>query len=49
MLAVTRDDGERRTLPALALPPDVAEEIFQRSGRIRKIELELTSRELLSQ
>ncbi len=47
-VAVTRDNGERQALPALALPPEVAQQIFQRSGRIRKIELVLTSRQLHS-
>ncbi len=47
-VTVTRDDGERQALPALALPRELAQEVFQRSGRIRKIELVLTSRQLLS-
>ena len=47
-VTVTRDDGERQALPALALPPEVAVEIFQRSGHIRRIELVLNSRQLLA-
>jgi hypothetical protein len=47
-VTVTRDNGERQVLPALTLPPEVAQQLFQRSGRIRKIELVLTSRQILS-
>ena len=47
-VTVTRDGGERQALPGLTLPAEVAQEVFQRSGRIRKIELRLTSRQLLS-
>jgi hypothetical protein len=41
-VTVTRNSGERQALPALALPAEMAQEIFRRSGRIRKIELVLT-------
>ncbi len=46
-VTVTRDSGERLALPGLALPADTAQQIFQRSGSIRRIELVLTSRQLL--
>ncbi|MEH6592438.1 MAG: hypothetical protein V7746_19385 [Halioglobus sp.] len=36
--------GECQTLPALALPAEVAEQLFRRSGLIRRVELLLTSR-----
>ena len=47
-VTITGDDGERQALPALALPAEVARHVFQRSGSIRKIELVLNSRQLLS-
>ncbi len=47
-VTVTWDNGEDQDLPALALPEDMARQLFQRRGRIRRIELVLSSRQLLS-
>ena len=47
-VTVTWDNGEDQDLPALALPEDIARQLFQRRGRIRRIELVLTRRQLLS-
>jgi hypothetical protein len=47
-VTVTRDDGECQVLPEMALPADIARQVFRRSGRIRRIELVLNSRQLLS-
>ncbi|HSN82407.1 MAG TPA: hypothetical protein VLS88_07520, partial [Polyangiales bacterium] len=38
-IAVTQDDGSKQTLAGLTLPPELSTEIFQRSGRIRQIDL----------
>jgi len=45
-LAVTWDNGECETLETLALPADMAEQLFRRSGRIRKVELVLARSQL---
>ena len=42
------DNGEHQTLPALALPAELAEHIFRRNGRIRQVDLVLTSELLYS-
>ncbi len=47
-VTVSWDNGEDQDLPALALPEDMARELFQRRGRIRRIELVLNSRQLFS-
>ena len=47
-LSVLQDDGEENVLPALSLPPEIAAEIFQRTGRIRQISLVLNKDQLLS-
>ena len=36
-LTVTWHDGESKTLSELALPPEMSAELFQRSGRIRRL------------
>ncbi|MEH6580782.1 MAG: hypothetical protein V7754_02520 [Halioglobus sp.] len=46
-LTVTWDNGERQTLATLALPADIAEQLFRRSGRIRRVELVLARSQLL--
>jgi len=38
------DNGECQTLPALALSAELAEHVFRRNGRIRQIDLVLTSK-----
>ena len=48
-LTITRDDGTRQTLPGLALPAEQSAEIFQRSGRIRRLDLVFGSSELFSE
>jgi hypothetical protein len=45
-VTVIRDDGERDTLPGLALTAEIARDLFRRSGRIRQIEISLTRRHL---
>jgi hypothetical protein len=47
-VSVTRRGGEYQAWPELTLPPEVAREVFQRSGRIRQVELVLTGRLLFS-
>jgi len=42
------DNGECHTLPDLALPAELAEHVFRRNGRIRQIDLVLTSELLYS-
>ena len=46
-VTVIRDGDERETLPGLALPPEIARQLFRRSGRVRQIEVSLTRRQLL--
>jgi hypothetical protein len=48
-LSVYWESGEHQVLPALSLPTEVAQQLFQRSGRIQRIELVLTSRQLFSE
>jgi len=43
-VSVYWENGDCQILPALALPAEVADQLFQRNGRIRQIELVLTSR-----
>jgi hypothetical protein len=47
-VTVTRDDGSCQTLPGLALPAETSAEIFQRSGRIRRLDLVFDRGELFS-
>jgi len=42
------DNGKCQTLPALALPAELAEHVFRRNGKIRQIDLVLTSQLLCS-
>ena len=46
-VSVVWDSGEEQVLPDLALPADIAAELFQRSGRVRNITLVLNSNQLL--
>ena len=46
-VTVIRDDKESETLPGLALNSEAARELFRRSGRIRRIRVSLTRRQLL--
>ncbi len=48
-LTVTWDSGKSETLSTLSLPADQASEIFQRSGRILKLEVTLNSTLLFSE
>jgi hypothetical protein len=48
-LSVYWENGEHQVLPALSLPAEVAQQLFQRSGKIQRIELVLTSRQLFSE
>jgi hypothetical protein len=47
-VTVTMDDGSQQTLAEPALPEALSNEVFQRSGRIRRIELVLGSSLLFS-
>ncbi|WP_287419620.1 hypothetical protein [Reinekea sp.] len=47
-LEVTWDDGTQQILPALTLPLEMANELFKRSGRIRRIDLVVGDRQLFS-
>jgi len=40
-VTVTRDDGSSQTLAAPSLPADLSAELFSRSGRIRRLSLDL--------
>jgi hypothetical protein len=40
-MTVTREDGSSQTLAAVALPAELSAEIFQRSGRLRRLSLDL--------
>jgi hypothetical protein len=42
-VTVQHGNGHRQTMPGLALPAEVAGELFQRSGKIRQIELVLNT------
>lgn len=48
-LTVTWQTGEKQTLPDLALPPEIAKELFRRSGAIRQIDLSITNSALFSE
>ncbi len=48
-VTVVQDDGSQQTLAGLALPTGLSEELFQRSGRIRRIELLLGRSQLFSE
>jgi hypothetical protein len=41
LLTAALDDGSSRTLATLALPADLSEELFRRSGRVRSLSLDL--------
>jgi hypothetical protein len=47
-MTITLEDGSSRTLAALSLPADASAEIFRRSGRIRRLSLDLPRDLLLS-
>jgi len=47
-LTVCFESGERQVLSQLGLPVELSGQLFQRSGRIRQIELMLTSRQLFA-
>jgi len=40
-VTVTRDNGERQVFQTLALPPEIARELFRRTGSVRAVELAL--------
>jgi hypothetical protein len=48
-VTVTWDNGERQTWATLALPAEVAEQLFQRNGCIREIDLVLQRRQLFAE
>ena len=48
-ITITRDDGTQQTLSELALPAEQSAEIFQRSGRIRRLDLVFGSSELFAE
>ena len=48
-ITTTRDDGTQQTLSELALSAEQSAEIFQRSGRIRRLDLVFGSSELFSE
>ena len=48
-VTITRDDDTRQTLAGLALPAQDSAEIFQRSGRIRRLDLVFGRGELFSE
>ena len=48
-ITITRDDGTQQTLPGLALPAEQSAEVFQRSGRIRRLNLVFARSELFSE
>jgi hypothetical protein len=43
------DDGSRTTPNGLSLPADLSAELFQRSGRIRRVEVSLQRSQLFSE
>ena len=47
-VTVYSDNGEPRRIPALALPADLAAELFRRSGRIRRLELTIARSQLFT-
>jgi len=47
-MTITHEDGSSRTLATLSLPADLSAELFQRSGRIRGLSLDLPRHLLLS-
>jgi hypothetical protein len=40
-VTISRDNGECQELQALALPPEIARELFRRTGTVRTVELVL--------
>jgi len=48
-ITITRDDGTQQILPGLALPAEQSAEVFQRSGRIRRLNLVFARSELFSE
>ena len=47
--SVTLNDGECQALQDLELPAEIAQHIFSRSGRVRRVELVLNKRHLLAE
>jgi len=47
-LSVIWQNGHQETLPSLALPPEMAKELFRRSGQIRQLNLVLGHRQLFT-
>jgi len=41
VVTIARDDGSSQTLASTSLPAEISEELFQRSGRIRSLALDL--------
>ncbi|MEH6593729.1 MAG: hypothetical protein V7746_25905, partial [Halioglobus sp.] len=48
-ITVTWNNGESQTLTTLALPADIAKQLFRRNGRVRRVELVLARRQLLGE
>ncbi len=48
-LEIIRDDGSRESMSDLALPADLSRELFQRTGRIQRIELDFPEQLLLTE
>ena len=48
-LTVLWDNGDKKTYPELALSPEMSAEIFQRSGRIRQLELSMRANMLFAE
>jgi hypothetical protein len=48
-VTVVLDDGSQQTLPGLALPTGLSEQLFLRSGHIRRIEVVLGRSQLFSE
>jgi hypothetical protein len=46
-VTITEQDGVSRTLPSSSLPEELSSEIFRRTGRIRRVSLDLPSSTLL--
>ena len=47
-LDILTDDDKTRTLPSLSLPDEISQEIFARSGRIRRIDVTVTRDDLFA-
>jgi hypothetical protein len=48
-LTVLSGNGDKQTLADLALPPELSAELFQRSGRIRQLELNMRASMLFAE